>query len=269
VRASNPATGAKPEVIDSKPRSNTRIVATNTRDSGPKPAGPPSRRIDRSQLKRRPRNIDYPLAKALAQSRTYAGQIVAPAGMYSVYKSPNDEPGGRRVISAIQVIVDSRRADSFTTSSSEAIDLEVEADMAQRLDELGEALWRDKVSILSLWFPEGGDAVLVKLELLQSSQPRIVIGFYPKGDVEYGTYVITPEDSKAAKGLDEDWEKVGRMQHFAKVVKHKVNAYKHSLKQREATEISTVMAGMYNQMLRGAADAAANQAALQRAVGGR
>ena len=121
--------------------------------------------------------------------------------MYSVYLSPNDQPGGRRMISAIQAIVDSRKADSFATSSSDATDIEVEADLVQRLDQLGARKWRDKVSILSLWFPNDGDPLLVKLEILERSEPRIVTGFYPKGDVEYATLVITPRNQEPQRAL--------------------------------------------------------------------
>jgi hypothetical protein len=153
--------------------------------------------------------------------------------------------------------------------SSAATELEVEPNVAGRLDELPADQWKNKVAILSLWFHRD-EPWLVKIEILE----RYVTGFkrgtyFPEGDVDYETLVVAPEKAELVKAEDADWEQPGRMLHFAKNYKRQVAAFKRANLDRQHLHLQSVMNNMWGDMMRGAAAEAARQAALQRAVGGR
>ena len=89
--------------------------------------------------------------------------------------------------------------------------------------------WKDKMAILTLWITNDGACGLVKAEILEKATPYIrKVGYTHKGDIEYETLQVTPEGTKAARGNDELWEQVGRMNSFANHYRKQVRAYKRT-----------------------------------------
>ena len=112
--------------------------------------------------------------------------------------------------------------------------------------------------------------MLVKIEILDRYQTGFKKAtFNPEGDVDYYTWVVTPEKAELGKGNDADWEEPGRMLHFAKLYKKKVRAFSRLNQDNQFLELQSVMNGMWVNMMQEAAAEAARQQALQRAVGGR
>jgi hypothetical protein len=154
-------------------------------------------------------------------------------------------------------------------SLSAPIDLEVEANLAGHLDKLDANQWHDKVAILSVWFPASGAALLVKVEILLDYTPRLKTGFYPKGDLEYETLVVTPEKSEQRKGIDADWEEPGRMLHFANAFRDKVKAFNRKQQDAQFAQLQNTMGAMWSNMMKNAANEAAAERARQSAILGR
>ena len=76
--------------------------------------------------------------------------------------------------------------------------LEVEPKLASRLDDLEIDKWKDRVSLLTLWFTSSGNCGLVKVEILQKAVPSIrKVGYTHKGFVDYETLLVTGEGSKS------------------------------------------------------------------------
>jgi hypothetical protein len=227
-------------------------------------------RFDPALLKQRPKRLAYPLEKVLGKSRSYANQIVIPAGMYQLERSPSDRALGKRTFFATERKIESRRDNSLGMSSGDSAELEVDPYLAERLDNLDADHRNDKVAILTLWFTADARPVLVKVEILL----RYVTGFkrgtvYPQGDVDYETLVVSPEKSERIKARDEDWEEPGRMLHFANHYKREVARYKKMLLSNEHAQLNSIMATMWGNMMRNAANEAAQQRQLQRAISGR
>lgn len=137
----------------------------------------------------------------------------------------------------------------------------VEANLAEHLDNLETSQWNDKVAILSMWFPSGGNGSLVKVEILLNYTTRFRTGFYPKGDIEYQTLVVTPEKSEQRKGLDPDWEEPGRMLHFANTFRDRVKAFNRMQQDGQFSQLQNTMGDLWTNMMKAveAAEAAAER----------
>jgi hypothetical protein len=189
--------------------------------------------------------------------------------MYHLARSLADNPAGPRKILVTERTMESKRGDDPRMSLSAPIDLEVEPNLAAQLDKLESSQWSDKVAILSLWFPGGGDAVLVKAEILLNFTTRLRKGFQPKGDLEYQTLVVTPEKSEQGKGIDADWEEAGRMLHFANSYRDKVKALNRMQQDVQFSHLQETMGAMWSNMMKGAAAEAAAERTRQSAIMGR
>ena len=97
---------------------------------------------------------------------------------------------------------------------------------------------------------------------------RFKTGFYPKGDIEYQTLVVTPEKSEQRKGLDADWEEPGRMLHFANTYRDRVKAFNRMQQDAQFSHLQNTMGNMWANMMENAAADAAVQQQLQRAISG-
>ena len=121
-----------------------------------------------------------------------------------------------------------------------------------------------QVAILTLWITRDGACGLVKAEILEKATPYIrKVGYTHKGDIHYETLVVTPEESKVARGNDELWEQVGRMNSFANHYRNQVKGYTRLLHDHEQNKISAQMNTMFGEMMRNAAAQELQQRQLQ------
>jgi serine/threonine-protein kinase len=246
------------------------LAANTIRSAKPGPAKIDRLRIAPLPLRARPKRVDHTLGKILSQSGSYYNQVVVPAGMYHLGRSPADRADGLRKLTVTERTTESKKDNTLGMSLSTSIELDVEPSLAEHLDRLDTDQWENKLAILSVFFTADKASVLVKAEILEHYETRLAPHkFSPTGDVEYFTLVVTPDGAKPAKGLDEDWEKPGRMLHFANVYKNRVKGFRNMLKQFEQLQLNNVMAGMYADMMKGAAAEAARQQSLQRRIGGK
>jgi hypothetical protein len=134
-------------------------------------------------------------------------------------------------------------------NSSRPVELEVEPNLARRLDGLRERNLKDKVSILTLWFTTGGACVLVKVEILEEYFLTYrKASFVPEGDVEYKVLQVSPDGESTDRAIDEDWEQVERMRHFALHYKGRVAQYKRVLTDPQMAKLKKEMAAIYKDM---------------------
>ena len=245
------------------------MAAVTERTAKPLLTRPARIQFDSSLLKLKPKRAGYPLEKLRAEPQSYVGQIVVPSGMYHLARSPNDRPGGPRKLLVNRLQIEERTNKPLNMSSSAGTEVDVEPRVAERVDQIGLGNWTEKVAILSIWF--GKDApLLVKIEILDSHKTGFKRAtFNPEGDVDYFTWVVTPEKAELGKGDDADWETPGRMLHFANLYKKRVRAFNRLNQDRQMLQLQSVMSDMWGSMMQGAAADAARQQALQRAVGGR
>ena len=142
-------------------------------------------------------------------------------------------------------------------------DLELDPRLAEHLDRLDPAQRKDKVAILTVWVTTGGACVLVQVEILEKAIPRIKrVGYSIQADIEYQTHLVTPERSSLGKGIDTDWEVVGRMISFAHHYKNRVKAMKRLLQTKEQDQMTAQMNRAFGQMMQSAL--AEDQARLRR-----
>ena len=119
-----------------------------------------------------------------------------------------------------------RRSSSLAFDLAPSSVLDVEPDLASRLNELRFDQWKDRVAILTIWLPSNGPVTLVKAEILQKAVPTVKkVGYTHKGHVDYETLTVSAQETRLGKGDLEQWEKVGRMYAVAKHFKDKVKAY--------------------------------------------
>ena len=260
---------AKKDPPDTARPAKGLVAAANIATPTPAPVSVPDYRFDPSILNRKA-NKRYSISKYLSTPKSYIGQIVVPTGMFHLVRSQSDRVAGHRKYWATERKVESRKNNSLGMSSSPSVELEVEPNLAQRLDRLGEKKMTDKMSILTLWFTPRGDCMLVRAEILE----RYLLGFkkathYPEGDVDYQTLRISPDAEVLGKAPDEDWEQPERMLSFARNYEKRVGVYKQVLQTKETLALQNVMGSMYKDMMAGAAANALQQQQLQRAVGGR
>ena len=137
--------------------------------------------------------------------------------MFHLVHSRTDRVDGLRKFLATEQRIESGKNNSLGMSSSPSVELDVEPNLAKRLDSLGEKKLTDKVSILTLWFTTHGDCVLVKVDILE----EYFLGYkkathFPEGDIDYKILQVTPQGESIVKALDEEWETPERMLHFAR-----------------------------------------------------
>ena len=185
--------------------------------------------------------------------------------MYNLAPLQADGTAGPRKWIATERKVGSKKDSSeLEMSLAPSSILEVEPKLASRLDDLEIDKWKDRVSLLTLWFTSSGNCGLVKVEILQKAVPSIrKVGYTHKGFVDYETLLVTGEGSSLAKGDVEQWEKVGRMNSVANHFKHKVKAYNRMLQDKEQNMLSIQMNSMFADMMCNAAVAEQQQRQLQ------
>ncbi|MFI5457252.1 MAG: protein kinase [Isosphaerales bacterium] len=223
-----------------------------------------SNHFDPALLARKPIRDKVTLAKVLAAPHSYSGQLVVPTGMYSLARSQHDRPGGpRKYLVSERKIESNGHGGALQMDSSFSTDLELDPRLAEHLERLDPAQRRDKVAILTLWVTTGGDCVLVQVEILEKAIPRIKkLGYTVQADIEYQTHLVTPERSSLGKGIDTDWEVVGRMISFAHHYKHQFRAMKRMFQAKEQDQMTFQMNKAFGQMMQSAL--AEDQARLRR-----
>ena len=191
--------------------------------------------------------------------------------MYNLAPSHADRPGGLRKWLATERKIGSKRESSpLELTLSPSNDLELEPRLAARFDDLAARPMERQDGDLDLVDHKGR-----RLWARQSRDPRKAtpyirkVGYTHKGDIEYETLQVTPEGTKAAKGNDELWEQVGRMNSFANHYRNQVKAYNRMLHDHEQNKLSAQMNTMFGEMMRNAAAQELQQRQLQRAISGR
>jgi len=210
--------------------------------------------FDPALLVRKPIRDKASLAKILAAPHSYSGQLVVPTGMYCLARSPNDRPGGPRKYQVSERKIESNgHQGALQMNSPYSTDLELDPRLAEHLEGLDPAQRKDKVAILTLWVTTGGDCVLVQVEILEKAIPRIKkVGYTVQADIEYQTHLVTPERSSLGKGIDTDWEVVGRMISFAHHYKHQFRAMKRMFQAKEQDQMTFQMNKAFGQMMQNA-----------------
>ena len=122
--------------------------------------------------------------------------------MYNLAPAETARTSGSRRWLAIE-----RKIGSKKDSSTLAFDLapssilELEPELASRLDDLRADQWKDRVAILTLWFPSGNPALLVKAEILEKAVPTVKkVGYTHKGHVDYETLSVSALRIEARQG---------------------------------------------------------------------
>jgi serine/threonine-protein kinase len=208
-------------------------------------------RFDTALLARKPIRDKASLAKILAAPQSYAGQIVVPTGMYALARSQHESAGGpRKCLVSERKLESNGHGGALQMSAPFSTDLELEPRLADNLARLDPAQKKDKVAILTLWVTTGGDCMLVQAEILEKAIPRVKrVGYSVQADIEYQTQLVTPEHSTLGKGLDTDWEVVGRMISFAHHYKNRFKAMKRMLQNKEHDLLTAQMNRAFGQMM--------------------
>ena len=190
--------------------------------------------------------------------------------MYNLAPSHADRPGGvRKWLATERKIASKKEGGIPELNSSPSRDLELEPGLAARFDDLAADQWNDKMAILTLWITNDGACGLVKAEILEKATPYIrKVGYTHKGDIAYETLQVTPQGTKVARGNDELWEQVGRMNSFANHYRKQVTAYKRLLHDKEQNQLSSQMNTMFGEMMRNAAAQELEQRQLQQRLTG-
>ena len=210
---------AKKDAPDTAPRAEQLVSAADIATAKSAPANVAGDPFDPAILKRKA-NKKYSISKYLSTPETYAGQIVVPAEMFQLVRSQSDRVAGHRKIWAIGRKIESRKNNTLGMSSTPSVELEVEPNLAERLDRLGQKKLTENVSILTLWFTSRRECVLVRVEILEEYTLGLKKAtYYPEGDVDYKTLRISPDGEVFGKAPDEDWEQPERMLHFAQLRK--------------------------------------------------
>ncbi len=222
-----------------------------------------------AQMPKRPRQPEYSAGKNLAKAKSLGERFVIPAGMYRLRHSPQDNRAGARKYTVIECSVQEKgRALALTEHGSS--DFEVEPRLATKLDRLPGRFLAQSVAILTLWIDNSGQCGVVCAELLEKCEPRLKPGFgIGQADVDYRVRFLSPEEDKTGKAPDEDWQKVGRMNHFYTHWKHHVDGLRKRQQTATMAALTNTMGGMYANAMKGAAADAAAQGARQSAISGR
>jgi hypothetical protein len=250
----------------------------NANPGGNRPQSPPppsgffaTNKFESSRLPKKLTNLEYAPGKNLEKARTRRGEILNPGGMYLLARANSDNPFGTRKFRVTECALDevgSRRVLELVPKASSEV--EVEPRLASRLDQLDPRFLHKSVAILTLLIDSSGDCGIVRAELLEKCEPRLKPGFgIGQADVEYYAMAVSPDEQSSNKSPDELWQKVGRMNHFFSHWKHRVDAMKRLQETLSMARLTNVMGSMYSDAMKGAANDAAMQRALQRGVGGR
>ena len=212
-----------------------------------------SSQFDPTVLARKPVKEKGTLKKILDASRFYSNQVVVPDGMYLLARSQTDRADGPRKYLVTERKIEEKKNNTLGMSSSPSTDLAVEPKLAERLDQLEADLWKDKMSILTLWFTRDGAGLLVKVEILEKATPRVKrVGYSVQADIEYETLLVTTEETRPFTANDAEWEQVGRMHSYAKAYKSRFKAYKQMVSNAQMNMIQTQMNGLFQNMMQSA-----------------
>ena len=203
-----------------------------------------------AQMPRRPRQPEYAAGKNLAKARSLGERFVIPAGMYRLRRSSQDNHAGARKYSVIECSVQEKGRSLELTEHGSA-DFEVEPRLATKLDRLPGRFLAQSVAILTLWIDSSGQCGVVCAELLERTQPRLKPGFgIGQADVDYHVRFLSPEEDKTGKAPDEDWQKVGRMNHFYTHWKHHVDGLRKRQQTASMAALTNTMGDMYASAMR-------------------
>ena len=267
-----PALSNQPDsapVSHSTPLTKAAMAAAN---SAPPPA-PASmfaaNNFNIARMPKRPRQPEYQTGKNLDKAKSFGEGFVIPAGMYRIRHSSQDNRAGARKYTVIECSVQEKgRALAMTEHGSS--DFEVEPQLAHKLDRLPGRFLAQSVAILTLWIDNSGKCGVVCAELLEKCEPRLKPGFgIGQADVDYHVRFLSPAEDKTGKAPDEDWQKVGRMNHFYTHWKHHVDGLRKRQQTASMAALTNTMGSMYSNAMKGVAADAASEAARQRAINGR
>ena len=153
---------------------------------------------------------DLTLEKLLVASRSYSGQIVVPAGMYNLAPAETARTGSPRQMDGNS---SARSAPRKTPARSRSIwrlpaCWTSSPELASRLEDLSVDLWKDRVAILTLWFPRDGAVLLVRAEILEKAVPTVKkVGYTHKGHVDYETLTVCIWNPSSAKAISSSGKK--------------------------------------------------------------
>ncbi len=228
---------------------------------------PDPNRFDSALLARRPVKVKETLDRIVASARSHSNQLVIPAGMYALARSRNDSFNGRRKYSVTERRYESRRTGGkYFLNSGDPIDLDLEPELAKRLDALNPDQLENKVAILTVGVTEAGYCGLVAAAILQETYPRLRSGRVP--DMEYWTLAVSPDGVKRVKGDDKDWE-TERMHKLARYYKGYLRAQVQMWENLQMSQIQAQMSSIWSNVMREAAVQDAQTRSLQRRLGGR
>ncbi len=187
--------------------------------------------------------------------------------MYALARSRNDSFNGRRKYSVTERRYESRRTGGkYFLNSGDPIDLDLEPELAKRLDALNPDQLENKVAILTVGVTEAGYCGLVAAAILQETYPRLRSGRVP--DMEYWTLAVSPDGVKRVKGDDKDWE-TERMHKLARYYKGYLRAQVQMWENLQMSQIQAQMSSIWSNVMREAAVQDAQTRSLQRRLGGR
>jgi hypothetical protein len=247
------------------PSPTRSLGAVNRRDTRPAAKRPKSE-LDQRLLVGRPVQAKDTIAKIMAAPVAYSNQVVVPAGMYRLTRSPNDRVDGPRIYEVIESRFEPR---SLQLMSHDSTELELEPRLAERLDVLTQDQRESKVAILTLLVEGDGTCVLVKAEILQQTRYRVKKGFKNNPDIDYETLVVSSEETRPAAGNAVEWQKVGRWLPMYNAYKIRLNAYKQMIKDAELVQIGRQMNALFQESMQSALRAGQQQLQLQRQISGR
>ena len=226
-----------------------------------------------ARMPKRLRQAEYAAGKNIAKAKSLGEEFVMPAGMYRLKHSNEDNQNGPRKFLVIECSVQEKRGPKgvvLELTEHGSSDFEVEPRLATKLDRLPRKILGQSVAILTLWIDSSGNCGVVCAELLEKCEARLKPGYgIGQADVDYHVRFLSPEEDKTGKAPDEEWQRVGRMNHFYTHWKHHVDGLKKRQQTANMAALNATMGNMYASAMRNAAANAAAEADLQRRIQGR
>jgi serine/threonine protein kinase len=226
-----------------------------------------------ARMPKRLRQPEYSAGKNIAKAKSFGEEWVIPAGMYRLKHSNEDNQAGPRKYLVIECSVQEKRGPKgvvLELTEHGSSDFEVEPRLATKLDRLPRKILGQSVAILPLWIDSSGNCGIVCAELLEKCEARLKPGYgIGQADVDYHVRFLSPEEDKTGKAPDEEWQRVGRMNHFYTHWKHHVDGLKKRQQTANMAALNATMGNMYASAMRNAAASAAAEGDLQRRLQGR
>jgi serine/threonine protein kinase len=262
-----------PAPVSPAPPRKKAAKATAKRTPPHAPAGMfATSQFNLTRMPKRLRQPEYSAGKNIAKAKAFGEEFVIPAGMYRLRHSNEDNHAGPRKYLVIECSVQEKRGPKgvvLELTEHGSSDFEVEPQLATKLDRLPRRLLGQSVAILTLWIDSNGNCGVVCAELLEKCEPRLKPGFgIGQADVDYHVRFLSPEEDKTGKAPDEEWQRVGRMNHFYTHWKHHVDGLKKRQQTANMAALSNVMGNMYSNAMKGAAAAAAAEQGRQSIING-